>query len=105
MVPWQRALARLRLADRDTMALGEFVQSSARTPVENPAPGDHYRALCSHHRTHRRSQIAFSWRRRPKFHDGRLEEIKRIIEGVGLYILRKGQSYRPAERGIGQSEH
>ena len=101
----QRALARLRLADRDAGALGEALQRIMRLAVVDAAAGDDQRLLAGADPLGRAldgGRISAVARDLP---DALLEQEVGIIVGFGLRVLRQRQRDRARIRRRGQHAH
>src|SRR6202030_1292771 len=102
MVPGQRALASLRLANRHTVTLGKPAQGLAGPAVKHSASRNDHRALVCDHYALRSVKLCLAGRRCSKFDLRTLKKLIVIVEGIGLHILRWREGHRPPEQGIRQ---
>ena len=103
VVPWQRALARLRLRHRHAMRLGKPAQRvGAAVAVEDAAAGNEHRLLRRAQQARHRVELDRLGLRRADANERRCKELRRKVVRLRLHVLRQGQRDRTALRRIGQ---
>jgi hypothetical protein len=102
IIPRERALARLRLRDRDAVPPGERAQRIGGFAVQHAATRHDQRLARFAQRGGRFLDLARDRRGRMKPHDARLEERGGVVPGHRLHVLRQRERDRAAERRVGQ---
>ena len=105
MVPWNRALAGLRLAERDAVLLGKLAERLLRLRVLDAAAENHERALLACEELCRLFDGAVRRLRALDMMDALLEEIFGVIPSLPLDILRKRNADRSRLGGIREDAH
>ena len=102
MIVRQRALAGLRLGDRNAVRLGEAPQRLGRLGVVHAAAGDDQRFLRAPDERRRVDELALVRPDPPQAPDALGEEALGIVERLRLHVLAQRQRHRPAFGRIGQ---
>ena len=102
MVPGERALSALRLANRNAVRLGKASQGIARQGVQCAASGDDEGPLRAPQRLGRGGELVICRRLRTEPDGALLEQVRRVLPGHRLHVLRHRERHRAAERRIRQ---
>src|SRR5258708_404455 len=105
MIMRQRALAGLRLGDRDAVALGAGRKRSCGVGIVHAAAGDDERLASRSDQACSICQFARIGRRAALAPDALREEALRIREGLGLRILAQCERDRATCGGISEDAH
>ena len=105
MIPGERALARLRLADRNARGGGEGGERAFRAGVKHAAARDDQRRLGGAEQCFQLSQLVGIGRRRAEAPEAPFEEGGGVIERFGLHVLAEGEGHRAAIGRIEQGRH
>ena len=105
VVVGQRALAGLRLRDRDAGGPSEGAERVGRLGVDRAAAGDDQRAPRAAQQLGGLLEHRGLDRRAPHVPDTALEQLLRPVERLRLHVLRQREADRAGLRGVGQHAH